>query len=242
MTLTLYVEREDGLLITSATDGAAPTLPPFYAGMVFTMKVFIVEAATVVDVTGKYLRVGIGTPAGSTTPIAQQLTFTVEGSTAKNFTATFSCNTAEFIAWVGDQPERSSFLEIEISDDGVTWDKLVQTSVRCVATLFEAGTSATVVGPTATIDNTDSPYTVAANVGVVLCDTTAGAISVTLPASPVDGQIVKVKDAGGLAATNAITVAAGAKTIDGQSNALVADNWSSIEMVWSSAMDGWFLI
>jgi hypothetical protein len=74
------------------------------------------------------------------------------------------------------------------------------------------------------IDDTDSPYTVLTTDEVLLVDTTTAAVTVNLPAIAglPDGMKLVIKDSGGNAATNSITVDPNAsETIDGSTTPIV---------------------
>lgn len=78
-----------------------------------------------------------------------------------------------------------------------------------------------------------SPYTVLAADTVLLVDTTAGAVELDLPAvASSSGRTIVVKDEGGNAATNAITIdPSGAETLDGSATSATittAYGWMSI--------------
>lgn len=66
-----------------------------------------------------------------------------------------------------------------------------------------------------TITNADSPYTLQDGDGILLCDTTAGAITVNLPATASHvGRVLTIKKTSG--GVNAVTLDGnGAETIDG---------------------------
>jgi hypothetical protein len=72
------------------------------------------------------------------------------------------------------------------------------------------------------VDNAASPYSVVLGVKLVAVDSTAGVVTVNLPSIATfgPGQEVQVKDAGGVAQTNNITLApsTGSETIDGAAN------------------------
>lgn len=80
---------------------------------------------------------------------------------------------------------------------------------------------------TTSIDNTDSPYTALAADRVILVDTSSAAVTVNLPAaSTATGRIIMVKDSGGNAATNNITVDGNAsETIDGSATYVLSSNY-----------------
>jgi hypothetical protein len=78
-----------------------------------------------------------------------------------------------------------------------------------------------------------SNYTAAANEGV-LTDTTGGAFTVALPATPATGDQVVVADAGGVWGTNNLTVGRNGSTIDGLAQDLVCDiSGVSVQFVYS---------
>lgn len=76
---------------------------------------------------------------------------------------------------------------------------------------------------------------------VQLVDTTGGPVTITLPASHTVGDWFTVKDAGGAAATNAITVdPADADTIDGAATYSIASNYEAITVISNGT--NWFII
>jgi hypothetical protein len=71
-------------------------------------------------------------------------------------------------------------------------------------------------------------------------NTTSGAITVTLPASPSAGDIVSVKDYAGTAATNAITVARNGSNIRGNANNFTLEkNNAGATFIYVDATEGW---
>ena len=80
------------------------------------------------------------------------------------------------------------------------------------------------------------------NEHIVLVDTTGGAVTMTLPASPLHGMILQIKDAGGNAEAEPITIDANGKTIDGDASAVMGVNFQSATVIYDSAADAWFFI
>ena len=77
----------------------------------------------------------------------------------------------------------------------------------------------------------------------VLVDCSAAVRTITLPASPVIGNIVRVCDATGSAATNNITVGRNSEKIQGASADLtIATNRASIGLVYYNTAQGWVLV
>lgn len=75
----------------------------------------------------------------------------------------------------------------------------------------------------------------------IFCNTTGGAITVTLPAGHSSGEVVVVKDSGGSAGTNYITInPAGAETIDGITSHVIFGNYESV--TFQSDGTDWYLI
>jgi hypothetical protein len=74
-------------------------------------------------------------------------------------------------------------------------------------------------------------------------NTTSGAITVTLPASPSAGDIVAVADYAGTAATNNITIARNSSKIEGETeNGLINVNRESKTLVYVDATQGWVAV
>ena len=71
-------------------------------------------------------------------------------------------------------------------------------------------------------------------------NTTSGAITVTLPASPSAGDIVGITDYAGTAATNNITIARNSSKIEGTTeNAVISTNRDSITLIYVDVTQGW---
>jgi hypothetical protein len=98
-------------------------------------------------------------------------------------------------------------------------------------------------GLTATSIQTANGYTAVAN-DLVRCNTTGGAFSITLPASPTDGDIVGIVDTHQTFNTYNLTVlAAGSKTIEGDATSLILDmNGTYISLVYNSVNSNWRIL
>ena len=87
------------------------------------------------------------------------------------------------------------------------------------------------------------PFETVLFTGVTVIDTSTGAVtSLTLPtAQTVSGRTIIVKDAGGNAATNNITIdTEGAQTIDGAATKVISTNYDSVKLYCDGS--NWFLI
>jgi len=78
---------------------------------------------------------------------------------------------------------------------------------------------------------------------VARCDSTGGAITITLPSAlDLRGEMVLIKDVGGAAAANPITVApSGADTVDGSLSAIISTNKGSLTLV-SDGVSNWMIV
>lgn len=75
---------------------------------------------------------------------------------------------------------------------------------------------------------------------IVLVDSSGGAVTVTLPAAPVSGTIYQIKDSGGSAEANNITVAGNGNNIDGAADFVMGVDYQSATVIFDGA--AWFLI
>ena len=118
---------------------------------------------------------------------------------------------------------------------------------RCGGTVaLASGATQTGFGRTGTVDWQTSIKTgdfTAVNGEGYFVNTTSGAITVTLPASPSVGNIVAVKDYANTADTNSITIGRNSSNIDGNAaNAIIANEGGSILLVYADATKGWLVV
>ena len=106
-----------------------------------------------------------------------------------------------------------------------------------------SGASQTGFGRTGTVDwqttVKTSSFTAVSGEGYFV-NTTSGAITVTLPASPSVGDIVAVSDYAGTSGTNQITIARNGSNIEGGTdNSIILTNRDSKTFVYADATQGW---
>jgi len=71
-------------------------------------------------------------------------------------------------------------------------------------------------------------------------NTTSGALTVTLPASPTAGNMISIVDYAGTAATNNITINPNGNKIQGGTNsALISVNREAVNLVYVDSTQGW---
>lgn len=75
---------------------------------------------------------------------------------------------------------------------------------------------------------------------IVLVDSTDDVVTVTLPAAPAAGTIYQIKDAGGMAETNPITIDGNGNNIDGAASFEMGVDYQSASVIFDGA--AWFLI
>lgn len=84
-----------------------------------------------------------------------------------------------------------------------------------------------------------SAYT-AANGDAILTDTSGGAFTISLPASPTAGNCVRMVDAGGTWGTNNLTVGRNGEKINALAADMVLDvSDASVMMVYTGSTNGW---
>ena len=77
---------------------------------------------------------------------------------------------------------------------------------------------------------------------LILKQTSSGVPSVTLPASPQPNQHYIIKDKDGNASAINITINGNGKNIDGSATRLITTNYGSVEIIFNSAEDAWFIV
>ena len=92
------------------------------------------------------------------------------------------------------------------------------------------------------LQDVSSNVTLNNNVTIVLVDTTSSGLTVTLNSSPVNGRVLRIKDKSGNGNVRNITINGNGKNIDGSSTTLINTGYGSIEMVYSSANNSWYII
>lgn len=85
------------------------------------------------------------------------------------------------------------------------------------------------------INTASSPYTASATDLFISCDSTAGPITIKLPNAPTTFREFIIKDRTGQSSVNNIfiTTVGGAVTIDGQTTYTLADNLSSVQLLFN---------
>jgi hypothetical protein len=85
-------------------------------------------------------------------------------------------------------------------------------------------------------------YTVLPNY-IVLGDASISAFNVTLPASPINGDIIEVKDINNISSTNNITIKGNSNKIDGLAEDLIIDvNGASVKLIYHSIDTNWAIL
>jgi hypothetical protein len=106
-----------------------------------------------------------------------------------------------------------------------------------------SGASQTGFGRTGTVDWDTTPKTTgftAVSGNGYFVNTTSGAITVTLPATPSAGDIVSISDYAGTAATNNITIARNGSNFEGGTeNGEIIVNRQAVTLIYVDATQGW---
>ena len=123
-------------------------------------------------------------------------------------------------------------------------DATTVTIGRCGGTVaLASGASQTGFGRTGTVNwNTTiktSDFTATSGSGFFV-DTSSGAVTVTLPASPSAGDIVSIADYAGTSATNKISIARNGSNIEGTAvNSALSDNRAAVTLIFADSTQGW---
>lgn len=132
----------------------------------------------------------------------------------------------------GSDPSGDTGVTIADGQTGLRTDGISQ---------LEATTSGvTMRVPYVAIDATDSPFTAQITDFLILVDSTAGAVEISLPSAvTAESRQFIIKDKGS-AASNAITVTASSGNIDGLSSVSIANSYASLPVV-SDGSDYWVI-
>lgn len=90
------------------------------------------------------------------------------------------------------------------------------------------------------ITDADSPFAATQVLRVIFADSSAGAITVTLPAAPAVDDEFTVKDSGGDAGTNSITVDGDGNSIDGAATSVIGTDYGALKVKWNG--DEWSVL
>jgi hypothetical protein len=67
-------------------------------------------------------------------------------------------------------------------------------------------------------------------------------VTITLPATPINGQVFKIKNVSGTAVTNIITVAGNGKNIDGSASGLINTDYGALELIYDTTLTAWYTL
>jgi len=73
-------------------------------------------------------------------------------------------------------------------------------------------------------------------------DSTDESITITLPPSPENGRVYSIIDIGGNASSNNITIDGNGKNIIGSSTVIMNNDYNSVQLIFSSNKDQWFIL
>jgi len=77
---------------------------------------------------------------------------------------------------------------------------------------------------------------------VQLINNASSGLTITLPATPIDGQVFRIKDAAGAALTYPITIGRNGKLIDGGStDGILNTDGGALELVYNNGLGSWFV-
>ena len=131
----------------------------------------------------------------------------------------------------------SAIGNVTITNTGVT-SLIAGTGISLSGSTGNVTVSATVTVPSTVAVN--SNYTVLAANYTVLADASAGGFTVSLPASPVDGEIHNIKKVD--QTRSAVIISGNGNDIDKYTSIVVDVPFTSMEIQWSSVLGQWYII
>jgi len=127
----------------------------------------------------------------------------------------------------------------QIAPGTIANDRLANTGITINGTTIALGASGTIVAGTDWQSVKTTDFTAVAGEGYFV-NTTSGAVTVTLPASPSIGDQVSIIDYGGNSATNKITLAVNGNKILGSAiDKTISTNETGIVLVYTDSTKGW---
>jgi hypothetical protein len=115
------------------------------------------------------------------------------------------------------------------------------TFITTAATNVTLPTSGTLLNSTninLTTDNTSGTYAIVNDSFICVNKTVAAINSVTLPASPIAGREVEVKDCAGNSAAYPISIIPASGLVDGQSSAVINTNFEALRFIYNGSQWG----
>lgn len=119
----------------------------------------------------------------------------------------------------------------------------IDMETNCLVKLNPNGSIINLEGSILTLtDEKDNDYSISFSDRIVLVNSSTSPINITLPLIPNDGENHTIKDSGGNAQNNPITINGNGRYIDGDTEFNLTLNYSSIEIVYSLHIDKWLIL
>jgi hypothetical protein len=115
-------------------------------------------------------------------------------------------------------------------------------TIQVSSNLTISGKFTTSAGVNVKLSSKTANYTITATDYIISIGTLSAPITITLPASPSNGDLYSVCDSLGSAATNNITVSGNGHNIAGASTYIMAINFESITVCYDSTATVWVVI
>lgn len=235
--IVAYVDVSDGYLKYRKADGTVIFLDggsggggSFTAGGDLTGTS---SSQQVVSLTGSGGFVNIATTGatlnwatGTSTPTLKQANNTTNSATAQDLTVQAQNATGttsvggNLVLQSGTGTSRDGYVNFNVGSSNVG--------------SFNTKKFTTTIGRRVKTTTTTTNLTVTDSDEVIMIGTLSGIVTITLPASPTDGDLYVVKDRDGSAAVYNITVSGNGNNIDGLSTYLINTNYQSISLIFSN--------
>lgn len=130
----------------------------------------------------------------------------------------------------------NTITQYSVKDEGISADKIKGTDASAIRTKLDVPTQSDIMN----WESAPSSPSTAISMTGYLIDTTSSTYSLTLPATPLVGDMVGISDFAGNSSTNNITLGRNSTNIDGLDEDLVINiDKSSIVLVYTGATVGW---